>query len=517
MNSRETLVSKIKAIQNEIGSLETNYHMTNLNTMMKRFDAENKIDELIPINKRIKIETEKLKTMTEKCKGEESALKQQIEDTSSLIKELRNHKNKVNKDLTNITSKLEQDEKNLEPKLVEARRLKTELNSLLGKPSGNIKGNPPTPPGPRNNRPGNNLPSTPSSGSGATKFALAANAALAKNRLNQSMGKKNKSVITNTTRPVKEQVKNWDRQSNVRSSLNSLSKSSPTKAGAAIRGAAGKVTGLIRKFLPGKKEQMEKRNNEIKSQLPPVKIPGKFKRTATGAVAIESMKPKIDQVPEPAPVEKQEKVKGTYANATRTNPSVQQPPPVTAPTGTQRPNTSAIRMLGNRSGDKVMTMPTRRPVSARNHKGRANPPTNGNKNATRLIYGKGNSHQGLIKQASSKTGTALNGSSKKGTGTQVVQQAWGSPRTSVTSATTTASRGKIQERSPRAGPQVKAHSGTGGGKTPRPGSASQPSSPRSSFSIGRPGSAPATPTGGRGPKRKAKRPHRSTQVGFKRK
>jgi hypothetical protein len=373
------------------------------------------------------------------------------------------------------------------------------------------------------------------------------------------MKKKKNPVITqpvvSTSQSVKQQVKNWERQGNVKSSLNRLANQSPTKTSNAIRSAgrrvgkvAGKVTNFIGKLLPDQRKQIANSNSKIQSQLPPVKT-GKFKTAATVPVAIERMKPKRTQVQVAGPpllaqaevinhsnavTQKQKNAKElleerrSYANTTRTNPVQQQPEPAPAVrTSTSTKGTSAINQSRPLAG-QAMIAPMRRtqvnrPGSAYGQRG------NDSKNPTSLILGQFNPHQNLMKKASGLTGAALgmpgygkqsNGSKKTGAGTKVVQQAWGSrPRTSVTNATTATSVGKQTSRSPRAGQQLTAGSGTGGGnsrgfwKRKRTVSASLPSTPRNSVSR-RPASAPSTPTGRRS--FKAKKPAARAQVGQRR-
>lgn len=416
------LFSELKQLNNNIK--DHSFFIKNRERLKKKRSSDKLALEILQKNEDLSIEQKKIEKLKGECDTQIENYNRRITNKKEEINRLRGEKQRVNGEINQILSFL----KSKEP---EVSALKARAKELKGILDGN--GNPPTPPpppGPRNNnrRPENNLPSTPSSGlgSGAEQFALAANAALAKNRLNQSMKKKKNSVITNTTKPVKEQVKNWEGRSSVRRSLNGLSNRSPTKAGDAMRGARKKIGALVggvRGLLPDKGK-------------PEVKVESVNHR---GAVAKQQGNAKA----------RLNARKGTYANATRTNSSV--PPPVTAPTGTSTSakGTSAINQSRERAAKDTMVAPMRpnqttgtkkvtgqsavkileegaksavnmirqtqvgqaqagqRPNSARPFKGRVNASTNGNKNPARLIYGEGNSHQGLIKQASSKTGTAL--------------------------------------------------------------------------------------------------------------
>ena len=298
-------------------------------------------------------------------------------------------------------------------------------------------------------------------------------------------------------------------------------------------------------------------NDEKKKSLPGINTTrGRVKTAALAIEAVEAMKEKRNEAKARLPIQgvnhspnvarKQANARASlnarlkarsYVNAVGTPTPVKAQPAVKTSTPALTPankGISAINLARKQAGPGTIVAPTRNPqingrmaankiiqagsIGAKHMRQTGNPlrsnsaknfkKNSGIKNPSTLILGPASSHQKLMNQASGITGSALK-----------TQNAWGSR--SVTSASTASSRAK-QTSSPRTVQRTRAGTGTGGGNQAgfwskrRPGSASLPSTPRPSFSSERPASAPPTPSGGRGPKHEeAKRPSRSTQVGFR--
>lgn len=496
-------VSNLKAVQKEIGILETKYHNANVDILKRRLNSKKLRNNL---TKKINMNTKTRKDLQNKvnaCRNEEAAIQQRVDDLTASLSSLKAAESSFNSNVQVINANLARMKQEMNAKKKEIMNIKAILEG-------------PTPPGPGNNgrRLENNLPSTPSfgTGPGATKIATAANAALAQKRANNK-----KAAFSQLMQFNREKKKN-------------LTKINTT--GGKVKKAALAIEAI---------EAMKKKRNTASQPVQVERVNHSSTVAQKKANARASLSARLKE--------------RSFANVARTKSSDQ--PVSSKNTSYTNPSfqpVSAINQARKQAGPSTMVAPMRPTKkitgqsaanqiiqagingAKRMRSNSARSLTQEQQKATNLIFAQGqqNPHARLMKQASGITGSALqmpgytgkqtSSQSETGAGKRVVQQAWESPRKSTLANPTAASIAKQQFRPPSAGQPIKAGSGTGGGNKGsywagrRSGSASQPSTPRpsSSRSSGRPASAPSTPSGGRGEIRNASGSRVRSQIGFKR-